>query len=42
MTSMKEILDQQVDVAHVREQVATHFAHVFKLQWNDQKGELKG
>ena len=42
MTSMKEILDQQVDVAHVREQIATHFAQVFKLQWNDQEGELKG
>jgi len=42
MTSMKEILDQQVDVSHVREQIATHFAQVFKLQWNDQEGELKG
>jgi len=42
MTSMEEILDHQVDVAHVREEVATHFAQVFKLQWNDQEGELKG
>ena len=42
MTSMQEILDQQVDVGHVREHVATHFAHVFKLQWNEQEGELKG
>jgi lipoyl(octanoyl) transferase len=42
MTSMEKILDQQVDVAHVREQVADHFAQVFKLQWNDKEGELKG
>ena len=35
MTSMKEILDQQVDVAHVREQVATHFARVFGLEWTE-------
>ncbi len=42
MTSMEEILDQQVNVAHVREQIATHFAQVFKLQWNDKEGELKG
>ena len=39
MTSMEEILDQQVDVAHVREQVATHFAHVFRLEWAEQNVE---
>jgi lipoyl(octanoyl) transferase len=37
MTSMEKILDQQVDVGHVREQVATHFAHVFRLEWTEQK-----
>ena len=36
ITSMEKILDQQVDVAHVREQVATHFAHVFRLEWAEQ------
>ena len=33
MTSMEKILAQQVDMAHVREQVATHFAHAFSLEW---------
>ena len=33
MTSMAKQLDQQVDVAHVREQLATHFADVFGLEW---------
>ena len=37
ITSMEKILDQQVDVPHVREQVATHFAHVFRLEWAEQK-----
>ena len=39
MTSMEKMLDQQVDMAHVREQVATHFAHVFRLEWAEQKVE---
>ena len=39
MTSMKKILDQQVDVAHVREQIAAHFAHVFRLEWAEQNVE---
>lgn len=39
MTSMEETLDQQVDAAHVREQVATHFAHVFRLEWAEQNVE---
>ena len=37
MTSMEKILGQQVNVAQVREQVATHFAHVFRLEWLEQK-----
>jgi lipoyl(octanoyl) transferase len=37
MTSMEKILDQKVAVAQVREQVATHFAHVFRLEWTEQK-----
>ncbi len=36
MTSMEKILDQQVDSVHVREQIATHFAHVFRLEWAEQ------
>jgi len=36
MTSMKKLLDQQVDVAHVREQVAAHFAQVFSLKWAER------
>ena len=39
MTSMEKLLDQQIDVAHVREQVATHFAHVFRLEWAEQNLE---
>jgi lipoate-protein ligase B len=39
MTSMEKILDHQVDVAQVREQVATHFAQVFRLEWAEQKVE---
>jgi lipoate-protein ligase B len=39
MTSMEKILDQQVDVAHLREQVAAHFAHVFGLEWAEQNVE---
>jgi hypothetical protein len=26
-------------VGHVREQVATHFAHVFRLEWAEQQVE---
>ena len=37
MTSMKKLLDQHVDVGHVREQAATHFAKVFNLEWTEQK-----
>jgi lipoyl(octanoyl) transferase len=37
MTSMEKILAQQVDVAQVREQIATHFGHVFRLEWTEQK-----
>ena len=37
MTSMEKILAQQVDMAHVREQVATHFAHAFSLEWIKEK-----
>ena len=37
VTSMEKILDQQVDAAHVREQIAIHFSHVFRLEWTEQK-----
>jgi lipoate-protein ligase B len=37
MTSMGKIFNQQVDVAHVREQIGTHFADVFRLEWTEQK-----
>jgi lipoate-protein ligase B len=36
MTSMEKMLNQKVDVAQVREQVATHFAQVFRLEWVEQ------
>jgi lipoate-protein ligase B len=39
MTSMEKILDRQVNMAHVREQLAAHFAHVFKLEWAEQNAE---
>ena len=39
MTSMEKILDQQVDMAHVQEKIATNFAHVFKLEWTEQNVE---
>jgi len=39
MTSMEKTLDQQVDLAHVREQLAAHFAHVFRLEWAEQNVE---
>ena len=39
VTSMEKILDQQVDTAHVREQVATHFAQIFRLEWTEQNVE---
>ena len=37
VTSMEKILGQQVDAAHVREQIATHFAEIFNLDWTEQK-----
>ncbi len=37
MTSMEKILGQQVDVAQVRKQVATHFAEIFNLEWTKKK-----
>ena len=40
MTSMEKLLDQQVDVANVREQIGTHFSHVFRLEWTEQEGGL--
>jgi lipoate-protein ligase B len=36
MTSMSKHLDQQVNVAQVRERVGAHFAQVFGLQWMEQ------
>ncbi|MDH5563306.1 MAG: lipoyl(octanoyl) transferase LipB [Nitrospirota bacterium] len=35
MTSMKKLLNQQVNVAQVREQVAAYFADVFQLEWTE-------
>lgn len=40
MTSMEKLFKKPVDIAHVREQVATHFAHVFGIEWIEQKLEL--
>ena len=37
MTSMAKLLNQQIDLAHVREQLTTNFATVFGLQWTEQK-----
>ncbi len=37
MTSMKKILNQQVDVASVQEQIATHFAHVFRIELTEHE-----
>jgi hypothetical protein len=37
MASMEKILDHKVDVAQVREQVATHFAEIFNLEWTEQE-----
>ncbi|HBP86982.1 MAG TPA: lipoyl(octanoyl) transferase LipB [Nitrospirales bacterium] len=37
MTSMEKLLNKPVNDAHVREQVATHFADVFRLKWTEQK-----
>ena len=37
MTSMAKSLDQQVDVAQVREQIGTHFAEIFNLEWTEQE-----
>ena len=41
MTSMEKILGQKVDTWKVKGRLATNFAQVFKLQWNDQEGGLK-
>lgn len=41
MTSMKKLLDQQVDSGQVRARLATNFAEVFSLEWNGQESELK-
>ena len=40
MTSMAKHLDQQVDVAQVRERLGAHFAQVFRLEWVEQNIEL--
>ncbi len=37
VTSMEKILGQQVDATQVREQLASHFAQIFRLQWAEQK-----
>jgi len=37
MTSMEKLLNQQIDVAQVREQVAAYFAEVFSLEWVEQE-----
>lgn len=37
VTSMEKILGQQVEAAHVREQIAIHFAEIFNLDWTEQK-----
>ena len=36
MTSMEKLLHQQADMAQVRDQIATHFAQVFGLEWTEQ------
>jgi len=36
MISMAKQLDQHVDMAHVREQLAIHFARIFRLEWTEQ------
>ena len=38
MTSMEKYLNQQVDVAQVRNQIATHFAEIFDVEWTEQEG----
>ncbi len=37
MTSIQKILGQQVDSGQVREQVTTHFADIFRLEWTGKK-----
>ena len=37
VTSMEKILSQQIDVAQIREQIATHFAEIFNLEWTEQE-----
>ena len=36
MTSMAKHLDQQIDMSQIRERLAAHFAHVFRLEWTEQ------
>ncbi len=37
MTSMKNLLDKPIDGTQVREQVAAHFADIFRLKWTEQQ-----
>ncbi len=37
VTSMERILSQQVDSTQVREQIATHFSEIFRLDWTEQE-----
>ncbi len=39
MTSMEKILNQQVDLTLVRDQIATHFAEIFRVELIEQKRE---
>ena len=36
MTSMAQLLNQHVDMTQVRERLAIHFAHVFRLEWTER------
>ncbi|MDH3505055.1 MAG: lipoyl(octanoyl) transferase LipB [Nitrospirota bacterium] len=37
MTSMEKFLGKPIDGTQVREQVAAHFADIFRLKWTEQK-----
>ena len=37
MTSMERIVHRQVELTHVREQLAGHFAEVFRLEWIERQ-----
>ncbi len=39
VTSMKKILNKQVDSGLVRKRLATNFAEIFNLEWNELKSE---